>query len=124
MKPLRNLNNVERAKLLFELFPDEMPQFIAVMEEITQKVLKDPDQLRSKWEGQIITVEFWFQLIKTSIEIKDKYGKKLGKNSKLFSEQLFDGYQALFSVHCLQQYKKICTNQVLAKVIDAFFNYH
>jgi hypothetical protein len=124
MKPLRNLNNVERAKLLFELFPDEMPQFLAVMEEITQKVLKDPDQLRTKWEGQLITVEFWFQLIKKSIEINDKYGKKLSKNSKLFSDQLFDGYQALYSSHCLHQYRKICPNQALAKVIDAFFNYN
>src|SRR5689334_463979 len=99
MKPLRTMNNVEKAKLLFELFPDEMPQFISVMEEITQTVLKDPEALRDKWEGQILTVEFWVELANTAIQIKQKYRTRISKDSKLFADKLFNGYQALFSAH-------------------------
>ncbi len=124
MKRLQDMNNVEKAKLLFELFPDEMPQFIAVMEEITQTVLKDPEALRSNWNGQIITVEFWAQLARTATQITQKYSKRISKDSRLFADQLFDGYQALFTAHCLHQYQKICSNQALVKAIDVFFNYH
>lgn len=124
MKPLRTMNNVEKAKLLFELFPDEMPQFIAVMEEITNTVIKEPEALRSNWEGQMITVEFWMQLARTAIQIIQKYSKRISKDSRLFADQLFDGYQSLYSAHCLHQYQKICSNQALVKAIDVFFNYN
>lgn len=37
MKPLIKLRNTERAKLLFELFPKEIPCFIAFTKEFTRQ---------------------------------------------------------------------------------------
>lgn len=33
-----------------------------------------------------------------------KYRKNLAKSGSLFADQLFDGYLAIFSNHCLEQY--------------------
>ena len=42
MKPLNKLNNVEKGRLLFELFPEEMPQLIAFINDFTQSIINDP----------------------------------------------------------------------------------
>lgn len=35
MKPLNNLNNVEKAKLLHELFPDEIPAILTFVKNLS-----------------------------------------------------------------------------------------
>ena len=106
MKPLNNLNNVERAKLLFELFPDEMPGLMECIKVIAGTIISNPDKLKRQWNGQILTADFWLQLSTDASKRIEKNKKKLLKNSRRFSDQLFDGYNALFAVHCLQEYGK------------------
>jgi hypothetical protein len=104
MKPLNKLSNVERAKLLFELFPEEMPKFISFIRGLTQAIIQDPSKLRSKAIDQIHTTEFWQELVSNAKRRLDQYGNKLAKRSRLFSEQLFDGYDSIYAGYCLHQY--------------------
>jgi hypothetical protein len=104
MKPLNKLSNVERAKLLFELFPEEMPKFISFMTELTKAINEDPAQLKSKAIDQIHTTEFWQELVNNAERSLTQYGNRLAKRSKLFSGQLFDGYAFIFGGYCLHQY--------------------
>ena len=122
MKPLSQQNNVERARLLFELFPNEMPAFISFMKINVQKILKNDEHLRDNWKGQLITVEFWLELAKKANECINKYDDKLGQKSRLFADQLFDGYNALLGSHCLSQYRQVASNQKFIKAIDIFFS--
>ena len=55
MKPLNKMNNVEKAKLLFELFPEEMPLLIAFIKEFTQSIINEPGKLKVKPIDQIHT---------------------------------------------------------------------
>jgi hypothetical protein len=104
MKPLIKLSNVERAKLLFELFPEEMPKFISFMIELTRAIIEDPLKLKSKAIDQIHTTEFWQELVLNAKRRLDQYGDKVAKRSRLFSEQLFDGYDSIYAGYCLHQY--------------------
>jgi hypothetical protein len=104
MKPLNKLSNGERAKLLFELFPEEIPKFISFMTDLTQAIIQDPAKLKSKAIDQIHTTEFWQELVNTAQRRLRQYGKKLEKRSRLFSEQLFDGYDSIYAGYCLHQY--------------------
>jgi hypothetical protein len=104
MKPLIKLSNVERAKLLFELFPEEMPKFISFMIDLTQAIIQDPARLKSKAIDQIQTTEFWQELLINANRRLELYGDKLAKRSKLFSEQLFEGYDSIYAGYCLHQY--------------------
>ena len=104
MKPLNKLCNVERAKLLFDLFPAEIPKFISFMTELTDAIIDNPDKIRSKAIDQIHTTEFWQQLVNDAKIKLDKYGVRLAKQSRLFSEQLFNGYNSIYAHYCLNQY--------------------
>jgi hypothetical protein len=104
MKPLNKLSNVERAKLLFELFPEEMPKFRSFMIELTEAIITDPAKLKSKAIDQIHTTEFWQELVNTAQRRLGQYGKRLAKRSRLFSEQFFDGYDSIYAAYCLHQY--------------------
>ncbi len=104
MKPLNKMNNVEKGKLLFELFPEEMPSLIAFMKEFTLSIINDPGKMKAKAIDQIHTTEFWQGLTDNAKRKLDLYGNKLAKRSPLFSDQLFDGYNSIYAVYCLHEY--------------------
>lgn len=104
MKTLHNLNNVERAKLLFDLLPADIPAFIDFTKSLAERVKENPDALREKWQTPLLSIEMWVRLAHAVYDAIEKYGSKLSRSGRLFSDQLFDGYIALFSVHCLQQF--------------------
>lgn len=103
MKPLNNLNNVERAKLLHELFPDEIPAILKYVKSLSMTIEEEKERLNSKWDNQLFSFPFWLSLAKDAEKKIDQYGEKLHKSSRLFADQLFDGYAALYLAHCLIQ---------------------
>jgi hypothetical protein len=104
MNPLTKLSNTERAGLLFELFPEEIPKFLQFIIEFTNAIIADPDTLKNEAIDQIHTTEFWQRLVNNAKSKLDQYGNELAKNSKLFSEKLFDGYNSIYVGYCLHQY--------------------
>ncbi|MFT3948200.1 MAG: hypothetical protein QM763_14615 [Agriterribacter sp.] len=104
MKTLDHLNNVERAKLLFDLLPADIPAYIDFAKSLAKRIKENPDALRENWQMPLLNVEMWIRLAHAVHEAIETYGSKLSKSGRLFSDQLFDGYPALFSVHCLQQF--------------------
>ena len=104
MIPLNKMNNVEKAKMLFKLFPEEMPPLIAFIKEFTQSIIDDPSKLKAKPIDQIHTTAFWQGLVDNAKTKLDLYGSKLAKRSRLFSDQLFDGYNSIYACYCLHEY--------------------
>ncbi|MCJ8208128.1 hypothetical protein MUY27_00315 [Mucilaginibacter sp. RS28] len=104
MKPLHELVNIEKARLLHELFPQEMPQFLEYTLSVSEYVQQDEEKLRQQWQVQFFTLEAWISLAR-NIESKiKKFSTQYQKSSKVFSEQLFDFPQAAFMTHCLGLY--------------------
>ncbi|OJY94840.1 MAG: hypothetical protein BGP13_14320 [Sphingobacteriales bacterium 40-81] len=104
MQSLHNLNNVQRAKLLFDLLPADIPAFVDFTKTLAERVKENPEALREKWQTPLLNVDMWVKLAYAVHDAIEKYGSKLSRSGRLFSDQLFDGYLALFSVHCLQQF--------------------
>jgi len=122
MKRLDLLNNVERARLMHQLLPTEMPGLLQSMDAISKIVLRDADDLRASWSNPFIHVEAWIRLADAlQQEITNRAGKL--KTSNSFSEQLFGGYLGLFSAHCVCQYAGETDNSKFKAIATLFFGY-
>lgn len=123
MKPLNNLNNVERAKLLHELFPNEIPAILKFVKSLSITIEEEKAMLSRKWDNQLFSFAFWLSLAKDAEKKIDQYGEKLHKSSRLFADQLFDGYAALYLAHCLIQLtsQQEHENKKFVKAVELLF---
>ena len=124
MKPLENLINVEKARLLHELFPQEIPALLEYVNSMCLTIQEDEQLIRSQWENGLLTVEAWLSFVEEVRNKINKYGKRLHTHSRLFADQLFDGYVALYMVHCMTLYTTVRkhSNPKFTLAIDLLFN--
>jgi len=104
MNPLENLMNIEKARLLHELFPQEIPALLEYTHNMCLTIQQDEQFTRKQWKNGLFTVEVWLSFVEEIKRKIDKYGKRLHTHSRLFADQLFDGYVAFYMVHCLTLY--------------------
>jgi hypothetical protein len=104
MKTIDQLMNIDKAKIIFDLFRNEIPAFLEYTQAIADKVTQDKEELLAKWTNPFLSYHQWLNLSERVNGIIKKYGKSLAKSGNLFADQLFDGYLAIFSNHCLEQY--------------------
>jgi hypothetical protein len=104
MKTIEQLTNVEKAKIIFDLFKNEIPKFLEYTQAIADKVIKEQEALTANWSNPFLSYQQWLQLATT---VNDTIGRKrnsLVKSARVFAEQLFEGYLAIFGNHCVEQY--------------------
>ncbi|MGN6180595.1 MAG: hypothetical protein ACTHNW_15525 [Mucilaginibacter sp.] len=104
MKTIEQLTNVDKAKIIFELFRNEMPEFLEYVGYMADKVANDKDELIANWNNPFLSYHQWFSLSEQVNATIKRYGKSPFKSANVFAEQLFGGYSALFTNHCLEQY--------------------
>ena len=104
MKTIEQLTNVDKAKIMFDLFKNETPEFLEYVGYMADKVLNDKDELIANWNNPFLSYQQWLGLSEQVSAMVKRYGKTLSKSRNVFSEQLFGGYSALFTNHCLEQY--------------------
>lgn len=124
MKPLENLINVEKARLLHELFPQEIPALLEYVNGMCLAIQEDEQLTRNQWENGLLTVEAWLSFVEEVRNKIERYGKRMHKQSRLFADQLFDGYVAIYMMHCMTLYTTIRKhpNHKFSLAIDLFFN--
>ncbi|KPH13370.1 hypothetical protein [Chryseobacterium sp. ERMR1:04] len=104
MKPLERMNNVEKGKMLADLLPEELPNITLFISKEIERFLKNEDHKKSIWKGTLLTANFWYSLVRNVEKAIKHCSSKLHKNHRWFADQLFDGYNALFTIHCLIEY--------------------
>lgn len=107
MKAIDQLTNVEKGKLLHQLFPSEIPALLQYVQKMCSTIKENEQQQREKWEHGLFSFDFWLSLINDAEQKINRYGGKLYSNSGLFADQLFDGYLAMYVVHCLTVYTTV-----------------
>lgn len=124
MKPLNELSNTERAMLLHQLFPEAIPAFLDFATGMSQTIREDEAGQRANWTMEIVSFDFWLTLADTAGKQINKYGRQLHNSSKVFAEQLFDGYLAMYMVHCLTVYTTVRQhpNRKFTLAVDLLFN--
>ena len=122
MKSLEQLTNVNKARLLHELFVNEVPALLQYTKEICTLIDKDKDTIQAHWTNGLLTADFWFNLSNNANRTIKKYGNKLEKSSRIFGDQLFDGYAALFTVDCIIKYaSQRSDNKKFIKAVEILF---
>lgn len=123
MKAVNEMNNVERGKLLADLFPSEVQGILDAIPLIYKMLSDNKEEIADNWENGMITFDFWFSLANRIDGIISKEGKQLLK-SRRFSDQLFDGYNALFTIDCIVKYaEKERKGSNFYHMVNALFNY-
>lgn len=104
MKPLEKMNNIEKGKFLADLFPEELPNIILfIQQEIAHFSINEAD-IKRHWTASLVTDGFWLQLVRNIEKAITQSGDRLHRNHRWFADQLFDGYNALFTIYCLVEY--------------------
>lgn len=105
MKGLLGMTYIQKAKLLFDLFPDDTAAFIPYALEMVEKIKKEREQLKGQGaEASLFPGPFWLELAEDISRRIRAADSKLQKSSTQFSELLFENDRAFLSRHCLLQY--------------------
>mgnify|MGYP003575016516 CR=1 FL=1 len=123
MKPLSQFDNVAKGRLLYDLFPEAIPEAVSFIKTIADIICNDPDEFKRNWKDNFFTIDFWTGLAKEIKETIEDNGSTIHQSGRRFSEQLLDGYAAVFTVHCLQEYIKQeeCKNYSFKHAIQMLF---
>jgi hypothetical protein len=116
------MNNVEKGKFLADLVPEELPNITKYIEQEIAHFLKNEENTKRYWTANLVTGDYWFQLIRNIEKVINKCGNRLHRNHRWFADQLFDGYDALFTIYCLVEYsEKTDCNHKLRYAIHLLF---
>ena len=121
MKPLQNLNNVEKGKLLAALFPEQVQGILESVQQAWQYLTDNEDAIRSEWDNGFITFEFWYRVAGNVADAIVRNGKSLTKSSSLFADHLFDGHNALFTIDCVVKQAKHSENLKYRQAVALLF---
>jgi ABC-type nitrate/sulfonate/bicarbonate transport system substrate-binding protein len=122
MKALNKLDSVDKGKLFAGWFPDEMQGFVEAVKGAYEYMVAHEAEIRETGEGVIYNVDFWFKVAANVAAAIEQYGKRLAKNQNLFADQLFDGYNALFTVDCLYKYQHKTNNPKFVQAVRLLFD--
>lgn len=59
MKTIDQLMNVDKAKIMFDLFRNEIPEFLEYAQAIADKVTQDKEELIAHWTNPFLSYHQW-----------------------------------------------------------------
>ncbi|MDR2270476.1 MAG: hypothetical protein LBF27_06160 [Sphingobacterium sp.] len=104
MKALEDMTNLERAYHLAKLFPHSLMELTTFIGKEIELFKSNRELVYNAWTEDIITVSFWYQVMGNIERVLSKNDSKLCRYARRFSDQLFDGYDAFFSINALIHY--------------------
>lgn len=116
------MNNMERAALLYNLFPKEIPALIDFTKGIAEINQQEEARQREQWKNGLFSFDFWMAQVNAVAD--EIAGHRTGKFTKMeFSVRLFEGYKAMFMHHCLTLYTttRQHPNEKFTQAIDLLF---
>lgn len=118
------MNNVQKARLLHALLLQEIPVFLDFTLSQCLLIVQHPEQVSKDWVNPVLSFSLWTELSRDTHLKIEQYRRELEKSSRVFAEQLFDGYGALFLIHCLHGYVQQgrCEDPRFKTAVDLFFN--
>ena len=95
------MNNKEKGKLVAALFPEQVAGILESLTAAYKFLTDNEDTLRTTWDNGMLPFDFWYRQAAEVAAVVQRHSKPLAKSSSLFSEQLFSGYHALFTIDCI-----------------------
>lgn len=125
MRALNEMNNVEKGYLLAKLFPESLKSLTLFVQQETERFRAQEEYIRSIWADRtLVTADFWYALVSNTEQVLKRYNVTLHRSTRVFSDQLFDGHNAIFLINCLVEYadREEC-NPKLKEAIHLLFGH-
>jgi hypothetical protein len=123
MKPLKNLVLIDRGKLLHDLFPENISSFLDYAIDFATYMENNKEEIVDNWGEQLFSFENWLSYALDAKSRIGKCGSKMLKSSRLFADQLFDGYLAFWTTDVLCKYvsQKEFNEKKFKKMVEVLF---
>lgn len=123
MKSLEKLNNVEKGKLLADLFPSEIPHIIDFISTMYCNLTDNETVVKKDWNNGMIHVEMWYRIAK-DVQHAINSNSRVIQKSRCFADQLFDHYNALYTIDCIVKYADMeRKGSNFYHLVNALFNF-
>ncbi|WP_286850220.1 MULTISPECIES: hypothetical protein [Sphingobacterium] len=105
MKALKEMTFVDKGHVLAGLFPELLKEWVDFIKNETEYFRSEEEYYRNNWQSKtFISVGFWYNLVTDIEHLLRKFNVALYRNPKVFADQLFYGFFAVFTSNCLLQY--------------------
>ncbi|QIH35911.1 hypothetical protein [Sphingobacterium sp. DR205] len=105
MKSLKEITSVDKGHVLAGLFPELFKEWVDFIRTETRYFRNKEDYYRNNWQSKtFIAVGFWYKLVTDIEHLLRKFNVALYRNPKVFADQLFNGFFAVFTSNCLIHY--------------------
>ncbi|WP_448104341.1 hypothetical protein [Pedobacter panaciterrae] len=122
MKALELLTNTEKARLLHNLFPAEIPIFLAHLNEVCIAFQEHKEEYSKLWDNGFIPFGYWLSLSEETAELLKRLQFSMTKNSKVFSDQLFYTYTSILVNDRIIKYAdRISKNEKFKTAVDLLY---
>lgn len=122
MKALESLTNTEKARLLHELFPDEISAFLEYLDKVCNDFQAHKQEYAKNWVEGFIPFNYWFSLAVETQGILKRHQFNMKKSSRVFSDQLFYTYTTIFVNDRIIKYADhACENEKFKVAVDLLY---
>lgn len=98
MKALKEITFVEKGHVLAGLFPELLKEWVDFIRTEIEYFGSEEEYYRKNWESKtFIAVGFWYNLVTDIEHLLRKFNVALYRNPKVFADQLFYGFFAVFT---------------------------
>ena len=105
MKALYRMDDLDKGKLLFALFPEELENIKDAIKVQCDFYFKHETAIRKTWnEKGFLTADFWYRLVYSANDNLQRNKGNMWKKPKIFADYFFDGNDSLFTKDCLLEY--------------------
>ena len=122
------MNNVDKGKLLASLFPEQLNGILDSLTAGYAFLTANEEALRNTWDNELLTFDFWYVQAAEVANTVNRHSRALTKSSSLFADQLFDGYNAIFTIDCIVKQAAalppLPENQRYGLAVQLLFNHY
>ncbi|MBE9599868.1 hypothetical protein [Pedobacter sp. MC2016-24] len=124
MKALHQFCAIDSAKLLHQLFPDEIPAFLEFVWNLCPTIRESERRNRDTWEDKDYPFDLFFKSLFDVEKAIAANPKGLAFDPELFSSELFRGEIPRFMVYCFNLYTKVKQhpNPKFTQAVNLLFN--
>lgn len=123
MKRLIDLTNIGKAKLLFDLFPEELPLFLEHLSTVCVDLEERKEVLLKEWDNGFISFHFWLALSNETLGILKRHKFNMMKSSTVFADQLFFSNTFMFVNDRIVKYAEHKSENNKFKIAVTLFYY-
>jgi len=123
MKAIHQLSNSDKGRLLADLFPDQKKPIVEAILHTCTYMKENEAAFKADWNHAFITIEYWYTLAAEVEQTIQHFPRTVRRHNGVFSEQLFFGRSAIFTIDCIVKYAATLEdNPQFRQAVDELFD--